>query len=51
MPEFTPETIGGFFAQFPIVEGTALLEFLLGTPDFLPNGSPSGSITTATAKK
>ncbi len=51
MPEFTPETIGGFFKQFPIVEGTALLEFLLGTPDFLPNASPSGSATTETAKK
>ena len=51
MPNYTPETIGDFFKQFPIVEGTALLNLLLGTPDFLPNDSPSGSEPTATPKK
>ena len=51
MPTYTTENIGQFFDGFPIVEGTELLDFLLGTPDFLPTKSPSGSTPTVPPKK
>ena len=51
MPTYTTENIGQFFDGFPIVEGTELLDFLLGTPDFLPTKSPNGSTPTALHKK
>ena len=51
MPTYTPENIGQFFDGFPIIEGAELLDFLLGTPDFLPTKSPSGSTLTAPPKK
>jgi hypothetical protein len=51
MPNYTTENIGEFFDGFPIYEGTELLEFFLGTPDFLPGGSPNGSTPTLPPKK
>jgi hypothetical protein len=46
MPEYTPETIGGFYRAFPMVEGTALLQFFLSQPCFLGEKSSSGSNQT-----
>ena len=46
MQEYTPETIKGFYKAFPMVEGTALLQFFLSQPCFLEEKSASGSKQT-----
>ena len=46
MPEYTPETIGGFYRAFPMVEGTSLLQFFLSQPCFLGEKSVNGSNQT-----
>ena len=46
MPDYTPETIKGFYASLPMVEGTQLLQFFLSQPGFLGEKSPSGSEQT-----
>jgi hypothetical protein len=46
MPEYTPETIEGFYRAFPMVEGTSLLQFFLSQPCFLGEKSSSGSNQT-----
>jgi hypothetical protein len=46
MPEYTPETIGGFYRAFPMVEGTSLLQFFLSQPCFLGEKSTNGSNQT-----
>ena len=43
MPEYTPETIREFYKTFPLVEGTALLQFFLSQPCFLEEKSANGS--------
>ena len=42
LPEYTPETIGGFYRAFPMVEGTSLLQFFLSQPCFLGENSQNG---------
>jgi hypothetical protein len=46
MPEYTPETIEGFYRAFPMVEGTSLLQFFLSQPCFLGEKSSNGSNQT-----
>jgi hypothetical protein len=46
MPEYTPDTIGGFYRAFPMVEGTSLLQFFLSQPCFLGEKSANGSNQT-----
>jgi hypothetical protein len=46
LPEYTPETIGGFYRAFPMVEGTSLLQFFLSQPCFLGEKSVNGSNQT-----
>jgi hypothetical protein len=46
MPEYTPETIKGFYRAFPMVEGTSLLQFFLSQPCFLGEKSSNGSNQT-----
>lgn len=46
MPTYTPETISGFYKTFPMVEGTALLQFFLSQPSFLEKKSNNGSKQT-----
>ena len=46
MPEYTPETIEGFYRAFPMVEGTSLLQFFLSQPCFLGEKSVNGSNQT-----
>jgi hypothetical protein len=46
MPNYTPETIPEFYETFPMVEGTALLQFFLSQPCFLEEKSVNGSERT-----
>ena len=46
MADYTPETIGGFYRAFPMVEGTSLLQFFLSQPCFLGENSSNGSNQT-----
>jgi hypothetical protein len=46
MPQYTPETIQGFYASLPMVEGTQLLQFFLSQPGFLGEKLASGSEQT-----
>ena len=46
LPEYTPETIREFYKTFPLVEGTALIQFFLSQPCFLEEKSESGSKQT-----
>ena len=46
MADYTPETIGGFYRAFPMVEGTSLLQFFLSQPCFLGEKSSNGSNQT-----
>ena len=46
MPEYTPDTIDGFYRAFPMVEGTSLLQFFLSQPCFLGEKSANGSNQT-----
>ena len=46
MPEYTPDTIDGFYRAFPMVEGTSLLQFFLSQPCFLGEKSVNGSKQT-----
>jgi hypothetical protein len=46
MAEYTPETIVNFYRAFPMVEGTALLQFFLSQPCFLGENSQNGSEQT-----
>jgi hypothetical protein len=46
MQEYTPETIKDFYKTFPMVEGTALLQFFLSQPCFLEEKSVNGSERT-----
>jgi hypothetical protein len=46
MQDYTPETIKEFYKTFPMVEGTALLQFFLSQPCFLEEKSVSGSEQT-----
>ncbi len=46
MQEYTPETIREFYKTFPMVEGTALLQFFLSQPCFLEEKSVNGSKQT-----
>jgi hypothetical protein len=48
MPDYTPETISAFYQAFPMVEGTAMLQFFLSQPGFLGEKSPNGSKPTQT---
>ena len=46
MADYTPDTIGGFYRAFPMVEGTSLLQFFLSQPCFLGEKSSNGSNQT-----
>ena len=46
MADYTPETIGGFYRAFPMVEGTSLLQFFLSQPCFLGEKSSNRSNQT-----
>lgn len=46
MQEYMPETIREFYKTFPMVEGTALLQFFLSQPCFLEEKSVNGSRQT-----
>ena len=46
MQTYTPETIKEFYKTFPMVEGTALLQFFLSQPCFLEENSANGSEQT-----
>ena len=46
MPDYTPETIAGFYRAFPMAEGTSLLQFFLSQPCFLGEKSANGSNQT-----
>jgi len=46
MQDYTSETIKEFYKTFPMVEGTALLQFFLSQPCFLEEKSVNGSEQT-----
>jgi len=50
MPDYTPETIHGFYEVFPLIEGAALLKMMQGEPSFLPQNSTNGSTATSQPK-
>jgi hypothetical protein len=51
MPTFSPQNINGFYKAFPMVEGAALLKFVIEQPAFLSQESGTGSAAVEKRKK